>query len=74
MVKSYWRTCKMEDRLETEAKASDFHGVIDLDTVVQHSNSFPVFRGKHGVVVGVQSWTLVLSRVFCLVQPARAVR
>ena len=64
----------MENRLEAEAESSDLHGVIDLDTVVQHSDASPVIRRELGVVVGEQGWTLVALRLAGFVQPLDAVR
>ena len=51
-------TCHMEDRLEAQTKATNFHWVLLLDAVVQHANPCPVLFSKEGVIVGVQCWPL----------------
>ena len=53
-------TSHMKNRLEPESESSNFHRIIDFDTVVQHSDACPIFRSEYSIVVGIQGRTLLI--------------
>ena len=48
----------MKDGLEPQSKSTNFHWILHLNAVRNHSDTLPVIFGKRCVIVGIESWTL----------------
>ena len=53
----------MKDRLEAESEPAYFEGVVGLDALGDHPDSFPIFFGEHGIVEGQQGRALKNSEM-----------
>ena len=52
----------MKYGLKTQAKPPHFHGILNFDTVTNHSNTPPVIFGKLGIVVCIKRWSLLKNK------------
>ena len=51
-------TSHMENRFKSETKSSNFHRILLLNAVAQHSNAVPIAFGEYSIVVTIQSRSL----------------
>ena len=49
----------MENRLETQAKTTSFHWVLDPFALTKHSDAFPVTGLKLGIIVCIKCGSLL---------------
>ena len=52
----------MENGLEAQSEAANFERVLDLDTLVEFSDSSPVLLSEESVIVDTYAWHLMKQR------------